>query len=116
MISHHWNDSDCFRVFAEDQRWDAATLQQLREEYNIFFMSNGKDAVNPLMVIPRGAGSPLIVVGWEDDGQIGFNKNEYGNWVKTFSAFWIDSFIDDLLAAKRAVDSGHIKDINLDED
>lgn len=114
MLHYHFSDPDCERFFAVDQCWDAETLKEIKEKYNIFFMSNGKDAATPLMVIPRPGMNPLIVVGWEDDGQIGFDKDQYGNWVKTFSAGWIDSFIADLQAAKEAIDSNTLnQDVDL---
>ena len=112
MLLYHFSDPDCERFCAADQRWDDETLKEIKEKYNIFFMSNGKDGATPLMLIPRPRTSPLIVVGWEDDGSIGFNKNE-GGWEKCFDSYWIESFIADLQAAKEAIDS---KKLNQDVD
>ena len=49
MIKDVFDDEDCLRIYAEDQRWDKETLKQLKEEYNIFFMSGG-DGVSPVML------------------------------------------------------------------
>ena len=47
---HDWED--VVVVWAENQEWDDATLEQLRKEYNIFYEDDGalyfkkKDAIN----------------------------------------------------------------------
>ena len=55
MIEHadYWEDNDFDKkliVVAEDQCWDKQTLNQLRDEYDIIFMSSG-DGVTPVKVI-----------------------------------------------------------------
>ena len=49
MIKDVFDDEDCLRIYAEDQRWDKETLKQLKEECNIFFMSGG-DGISPVML------------------------------------------------------------------
>ena len=44
MIKDVFDDEDCLRIYAEDQRWDKETLKQLKEEYNILDFS--KEEVN----------------------------------------------------------------------
>lgn len=113
MLLYHFSDPDCERFIADDQHWDDSTVKELRERYNIFFMSNGRDAATPLMVIPRPGKSTLIVVGWEDDGTIGFNRGDYG-WETCFDSYWINSFIADLQVAKEAIDSNRLnQDVDL---
>lgn len=114
MLLYHFSDPDCERFVAADQCWDKDTIKELRERYNIFFMSNGRDAATPLMVIPRPRLSPLIVIGWEDDGSIGFNRDKSGNWETCFDGYWADSFIADLQAAKKVIDSNKLnQDVDL---
>lgn len=86
-ISGVINNEEDLIIFSEDQYWDKDTLAQLREEYNIFFMTNGNGVV-PIMVK-----DDLIIFGNEDDGMIHINKNHaihYG---------WIPYLIADLEAA-----------------
>ena len=95
MIKDVFDDEDCLRIYAEDQRWDKETLKQLKEEYNIFFMSGG-DGVSPVMLK-----DDMIFIGWEDDGQIGFRKSKYhyGGFLDGFDIYWIKFLIADLQAA-----------------
>ena len=82
---------------AKDQTWDKATLKQLKEEYNIIFMTKG-DAVMPVMIINKDSEYPLFVIGSEDDGTIQFER-EYGHFTNTFSPYWVEPLIADLQAA-----------------
>ena len=95
MIRCVFDDEDCLRIFAEDQCWDKETLKQLKEEYNIYFM-NGGDGVKPVMIK-----DDMVVIGWEDDGQIGFrkSKNYYSGFLDEFNIYWIKFLIADLQAA-----------------
>ena len=103
MICNYFNNEDCERIFAEDQSWDKETLKQLQNEYNVYFMNNG-DGVCPIKIIPRNdAQNPLIAIGWEDDGQIGFDKYDQDHYTNCIDAYWIDSLIADLLASKKAI-------------
>ena len=86
---------------AEGQCWDDATLQQLRDEYHIFFMTSG-DGVTPVMVIGTDS-NPLIAIGSEDDGLIRFERR-YGHYRYISSSYWIPYLIADLEAAKQYCD------------
>lgn len=94
MISCVFDDEDCLRIIADDQCWDKETLKQLREEHNVIFMTNG-DGVHPIMI--KGH---LLVIGWEDDGQIGFDKS-YGHFKHSFDKFWTPYLIADLKEAMK---------------
>ena len=88
------NGDEPFRVCAEDQAWDEATLKQLREEYNVIFMTSG-DGVTPVLVLHKDSDNPLFVLGFEDDGTIVFER-KYNQFCNTFSAHWAKSLIADL--------------------
>lgn len=89
-------DDEPAMLSAEDQTWDEATLKQLREEYNIIFMTGG-DAVMPIMIINKET-HPLLVIGHEDDGTICFDR-QYGQYINKFSLYWVESLIADLKEA-----------------
>lgn len=95
MINYVFDDEDYLRIFAEDQMWDKATLKQLKEEYNIFFM-NGGDGVRPVMIKDN-----MVIIGLEDDGQIAFrkSKNYCRDFLDGFSIYWLKFLIADLQAA-----------------
>ena len=97
MISNVFNDKDCLRIFADDQCWDDATLKQLKEEYNIIFMTNS-DGAHPIMIKGK-----WLIIGWEDDGQIGFDKR-YGRFTNSFDKFWVPYLIADLKEAAKYID------------
>lgn len=80
---------------AENQCWDEDTLKELKEKYNIFFMSNGMDSVHPIMVRDG-----ICYIGHEDDGTIYFDR-KYGHPINGFSAYWIDSLINELSEVKK---------------
>lgn len=85
------------RYYAEDQRWDKETLKQLRDEYNIVFMTNG-DAVMPIKIIEENYKNKphyMFVIGYEDDGKIWFNKH-YGQYENLFDRYWTKYLIFDL--------------------
>lgn len=63
-------------ISAEGQRWDKKTLKQLRDEYDIIFMSAG-DGVIPVKVIKYG-NNYGVALGSEDDGTIAFKQYGYG--------------------------------------
>lgn len=92
-------DDEPMMFSAEEQCWDDATLKQLREEYNIIFMTSG-DGVMPIMILNKDSKYPLLVLGSEDDGTI-FFKREYGTFQNTFSPYWVKSLIADLEEALR---------------
>ncbi len=85
---------------AEDQRWDDETLRQLKEEYNIIFMTSG-DGVIPVMISEEWG----IILGIEDDGTIQF-KRRYGQPEMCFSKVWLKSLIADLQEAYKLIESG----------
>ena len=87
---------------AEDQCWDEETLRQLREEYNIVFMTNG-DGVTPIMVSDRWG----IVLGHEDDGTIQF-RYQVGQPEMCFGKIWVEDLIADLREACRLIEAGVI--------
>ena len=81
-------------ISAEDQIWNEETLTQLREEHNVFFMSNGMDSVTPIKIILNSENKPtLFGIGSEDDGTIFFNE--------FMSIKWIDSLINELQTIKK---------------
>lgn len=99
------NDFEGKLVFsAEDQCWDKKTLKQLRDEYNIIFMSAG-DGVIPVKVIKYGDNYG-VALGSEDDGTIVFKQYGRGNtknYENMFSEYWIDKLIADLQESKRYI-------------
>lgn len=80
---------------AEDQRWDKDTLKELKEKYNIFFMSNNTDSMHPIMIRDN-----ICYIGHEDDGIIYFDR-KYGHPTNGFSAYWIDSLMNELNEVKK---------------
>lgn len=85
---------------AEDQCWDDETLRQLKEEYNIVFMTNG-DGVTPVMASKQWG----IILGHEDDGTIQFRR-QYGQPEMCFSKIWVEDLIADLKEVCRLIESG----------
>lgn len=92
-------DDEPMMFCAEEQCWDDATLKQLREEYNIIFMTSG-DGVMPVMILNKNSKYPLLVIGTEDDGTIQFER-KYGSLRHSFSPYWVKSLIADLEEALR---------------
>jgi hypothetical protein len=91
------DDDEPMMFSAYDQCWDKATLKQLKEEYDIIFMTSG-DAVMPIMIVDKDSEYPLFVIGTEDDGTIQFER-ECGQFKNCFSPYWCESLIADLKAA-----------------
>lgn len=94
MISFVWDEDDSLIISADEQLWDKATLEELKENYGIVFMTAG-DAVIPVLV--RG---DIIYLGSEDDGTIFFEKYGPDSFAHGFSKYWIPHLIADLLAAR----------------
>lgn len=88
-------------ISAEDQCWDKKTLEQLRDEYDIIFMSSGA-GVTPVKVIKYGDNYG-VTLGSEDDGIIKFEQYSEGNYKHMFSEYWIDKLIADLQEAKQYI-------------
>lgn len=87
--------NNTLEISAEDQIWDEETLKQLREEHNVFFMSNEMDSVTPIKIILNSENKPILFgIGSEDDGCLFFNK--------FMSIKWIDSLINELQTVKKA--------------
>lgn len=94
VFNEDLEDDETMIFSAKDQRWDDDTLKQLREEYNIIFMTNG-DGVLPVMIINKDSKYPLLVIGSEDDGTLYFHR-KYGQFEHCFSAYWTKYLIADL--------------------
>lgn len=92
-------DDEPIMFSAYDQCWDETTLKQLKDEYNVVFMTNG-DGVCPVMIVNTDSKYPLIVIGSEDDGTIHFER-KYGQFRHCFSAYWTKFLIADLEEALR---------------
>lgn len=85
---------------AENQSWDEETLKQLKEEYNIVFMTRG-DGVYPIMILNSSIGR-FFVIGNEDDGTMYFDFDEnHGRYRHMVSPYWVDAFMADLKEAMR---------------
>ena len=106
MLAEIRTDNDCYNTDANleidtyDQYWDKESIQQLKEEHNIFFMSKS-DAVLPVQIIMDKNNKPrLFRIGVEDDGTLFFGNNiEVNAHVR-----WIDSLIKDLQTAKKFIE------------
>lgn len=106
----YWpNDDNDFEgklyISAEGQCWDKKTLKQLRDEYDIIFMSAG-DGVIPVKVIKYGDNYG-VALGLEDDGTIAFKQYGCGDtksYEYMFSEYWIDKLIADLQEAKKHIE------------
>lgn len=86
----------------QDQTYDDKTLKELEQKHNIFFL-NGANGCTPIKVVPRKGRNPLIVLGYEDDGCIWFEK-QFGHYRNAFDSSLIDGLITDLTAAKKFVE------------
>ena len=95
-------DDEPVMFCAEEQYWDDATLKQLKEEYNVIFMTGG-EGVNPVMIVDKGNGKFhhfLFVIGSEDDGCIQFER-AYGQFKNSFHYVWAKYLIADLQEAMK---------------
>ena len=99
VFNEHLRKDDPMIFVAEDQRWDEATLRELKEKYNIVFMTQ-KDGVMPIMILNKDSDNPIFVIGSEDDGRLHF-KRKYGNFSNCFSFHWTKFLIADLEEALR---------------
>lgn len=111
-LIHEWAADDdrvlyeevhCFSV--DDQWWNKEAIQELRDEYNIIFMSSGRGCI-PVKIIPRDGEPPLVALGVEDDGTLYFRRNGFGGYENSFDSSWIDSLIADLQEAKAKINGG----------
>ena len=87
--------------YAEDQTWDAETIQELREKYNVIY--NG--GIRAYRIVPRKDSQlpPFVIVGHEDDGIIQFSR-DYGYYEDCFSSYWLNSIIRDLEEVKSFIE------------
>ena len=88
------------KITAEDQSWNKETLKQLREEYDVIFMSAGKGVI-PIKIFKYGEHYG-VALGSEDDGTMRFERY-FGDFKDGFSDYWIDFLIADLQEAKRYI-------------
>lgn len=100
-------DDEALVIWAKNQEWTKKALKELKLQYNIFFMTNG-DGVHPVMVfkqkykIGNREGTEIqCAIGSEDDGTIRFKKQTPSYFENTFSIYWINSLISDLIAAQK---------------
>lgn len=94
---NNWNDEDdTYMLIAEEQRWDFATIKQLRDEYDIVF----DDGVHPVLVLNKGTDHPLLAVGYEDDGTLFFHR-KYGQFINCFSPYYVEALCENLVEAKK---------------
>lgn len=98
-INDDWGEG-YLKITAEDQSWDKETLKQLREEYDVIFMSAG-DGVTPIKIFKYGEHYG-VALGSEDDGTMRFERH-FGDFKHGFSDYWIDFLIADLQEAKRYI-------------
>lgn len=103
MINYYNNDNCCEDAAAENEVWDKATLKELKEKYNIIFLSKG-NGVHPIKILYREEypDDPLIVIGYEVCGKICFDKY-MGHYQNMFSSYWLKYLIADLKAAKKRI-------------
>lgn len=94
MIKCVFEDKEGFDIYAEERRWDKETLEQLKNEYNVYFKTEG-DAVMPVLVRDGN-----VVIGGEDDGHIFFYKR-HGQFIVLASESYIPALIKDLESAIR---------------
>lgn len=73
---------DMVIVWAENQEWDDATLDQLKKEYNIFY-ERGTYLPVMLYKFSKKSGG-MIVFGFEDDGALYFQKKDVINFEHQF--------------------------------
>ena len=102
-----YEDNKILIISVEDQSWTEDALQELRDKYNIFFMTGG-DGVQPILLLKNEyeyngevRQNSLFVIGSEDDGTIQFHKYNMANFDNAASTNWIDSLIADLTATKK---------------
>lgn len=84
------NEDDNYVLSAEGQEWDAATLKQLRDEYNIVY-NNG---CHPILILKED-NEYFLVIGHEDDGRIWFER-KYGQFKNRFHVSWAEKLIQNL--------------------
>lgn len=84
MVEKMLNCEDMVIVWAENQEWDDATLDQLKKEYNIFY-ERGTYIPAMLYRFSKKSGG-MIVFGFEDDGALCFKKTDATNFEHQFNS------------------------------
>ena len=87
---------DGMTIWAENQEWDDATLEQLRKEYNIFY-ERGTHIPVMLYRFSKKYGG-MIVFGFEDDGALYFKKKDAINFEHQFNSRVFNGFMKELNA------------------
>lgn len=95
MIQCVFEDEENLDIFAEEQCQDEETLEQLKNEYSIYFMTDGGDAAMPVLVRDGS-----VIIGGEDDGHIFFHK-QYGQFIVCAGKSFVPALIKDLESAIR---------------
>lgn len=92
-----FHDSDSMvMVWAENQEWDDATLEQLRKEYNIFYERGTYIPVMLYRFSKKYGG--MIVFGFEDDGTLYFKKKDAINFEHQFNSRFFNGVMKELNA------------------
>lgn len=91
---HDWEDAVV--VWAENQEWDDATLEQLRKEYNIFYERGTYIPVMLYRFSKKSGG--MIVFGFEDDGALYFHKKDVTNFEHQFNSRVFNGVMQELNA------------------
>lgn len=79
----------------EDDSW--SEYQDDMKKHGIYYNEKG---VSPIKIIKRENQNPLFVIGYEDDGVLGFKK-ENGYYVTCKDVSWIDDLINNLEFVKK---------------
>ena len=85
-------------ISADQQTWDAWTIQELRDRFNIIFDGN----IHAIMIKERKNCNPLFIIGYEDDGMLFFDRVQW-NFRDYFDAKWADSFAKLLNEASHSI-------------
>ena len=92
-----YNKISCLKFKSPDgDCWPSHRRKQLIEQHKIFF----KGDVMPVKLVKGKSDYPLFVIGWEDDGQIGFYRHIHNNFICEANINWIDNLIENLRDAK----------------
>lgn len=102
VFDENLKDNEPAIYSAYNQRWDKATLDELRDKYDVIFMTGG-DGVVPVKIIAKESSNPSIALGTEDDGTIIFPR-KYGDFANRISTAWIPFLIKDLEEVMRIID------------
>lgn len=73
MVERFLDSDDMVMVWADNQEWNDATIEQLRKEYNIFYERGTHIAVMLYRFTKKSGG--MVVFGFEDDGTLYFHKS-----------------------------------------